>query len=385
MVIAWSAQAGFGVFLPVLSEELGWSRAALSLAASVSFLVGGVAGLGVGAAADRYGARVVMTSTVLMVAAAYLLASRMTALWHLYLLLGLLLGVGMASMYPVPSAAVSRWFHHQRGLALGILLSSIGVASMVGGPLAAFLLSRLDWQSAYLALGGMVLGLALPSALLIRSAPGTRQRGTLPLSASAQRSAPEPGLSLRQALSRRALWLVFSLWLLQGFAATMLAVHIVAYTMDLGAALPKASLALAVQGATMLVGRVAFGSGADRLGAGVAYGSSVGLSVAGLAGLLLHPPLWAIYAGSALFGFGVAGADTIVVRAVADIFGTRALGAVMAFVSLGWRIGAALGPAVAGYLYDTTGEYRLAFGTALLAMTLSGFLFVLARSRPPPA
>jgi MFS family permease len=85
----------------------------------------------------------------------------------------------------------------------------------------------------------------------------------------------------------------------------------------------------------------------------------------------------------ALFGFGFSGADTVIVRIIPDVFGLRALGAIMGVLALGWRIGAALGPATAGFIYDATRSYAVPFGAAPLLL-LAAFVLVTiaARSRP---
>ncbi len=75
--------AAYGVFLPVLSEAFGWSRGAISTALSINLLIGGLAGFGIGALADRYGPRVMLVFTVVLAGAAFALVSMVGALWQL--------------------------------------------------------------------------------------------------------------------------------------------------------------------------------------------------------------------------------------------------------------------------------------------------------------
>jgi MFS family permease len=72
----------------------------------------------------------------------------------------------------------------------------------------------------------------------------------------------------------------------------------------------------------------------------------------------------------------------VVAQVVPQVFGMRALGAIMGILTLGWRCGAAAGPALAGFLYDLTGSYRIPFGLAPLGVLLSWALFLLATARP---
>jgi MFS family permease len=114
-------------------------------------------------------------------------------------------------------------------------------------------------------------------------------------------------------------------------------------------------------------GRLAFGAGSDRLGTPITMQVSFALQIAALVALLvapsrpLLPPLMAVY------GFGFAGSDTVFVRVIPDVFGLRALGAIMGVLALGWRGGAGLGPSLTGFVYDLTGSYALPFGAAPVA------------------
>src|SRR5207247_10525247 len=99
--------------------------------------------------------------------------------------------------------------------------------------------------------------------------------------------------------------------------------------------------------------------------------------------LLANAPSSQMLLGAmALFGIGAAATDNMLVRAIPDLFGLRALGAITGMLTLGWRCGAALGPAAAGFLYDVTGSYTGAFKTAPLVVVISWVLFTLATSGP---
>jgi nitrate/nitrite transporter NarK len=103
--------------------------------------------------------------------------------------------------------------------------------------------------------------------------------------------------------------------------------------------------------------------------------------------LLLWPSPEGRFASLVAFGIGVAAADTMTVKVMPDVFGMRALGAIMGVLALGWRLGAGLGPTVAGALYDVTGSYTLVFGAAPAGVILSWVFFARATSRrytPPP-
>jgi predicted MFS family arabinose efflux permease len=104
------------------------------------------------------------------------------------------------------------------------------------------------------------------------------------------------------------------------------------------------------------------------------------LQALALAALLWVPSREALLASLAVFGVGFAASDTMITKVIPDVFGVRAIGAIMGVLALGWRCGAALGPAAAGFLYDTTGSYAIPFGAAPVVVLVAWGLFARATS-----
>jgi MFS family permease len=372
--------AAFGVFLPVLSETFGWSRGAISIAHAINMLLGGVLGFGMGALADRYGPRFVLAATFTVAGAGFAAASTVTALWQLYLYIGVLVGLGGSSMYVVTTATVVRWFDTGRGLALGIVLTGFNLGFVTGGPLAAFLIGRVGWRGAYVILGTVVCAVAGLAALVVHDPP--RSGAAV---AHGTTAASNPGMSFTEALGSRAMWLVAVAWLVLGGVFMMLMVHIVPYARDRGLPLAAASLALTSYGVGAVSGRIVFGSIADRFRPLGAMRWCVAIQVLAVAALLLAPPAWLLAVLMLGFGFGFAGADTIVVKVIPDVFGVRALGAIMGVLAFGWRCGAALGPSLAGFVFDATGSYASPFAVGCVLLVVGFSLFAVAVRRPRPA
>src|SRR2546422_9312795 len=120
-----TAVSTFGVFLPVLSDAFGWSRGAVSVVLSISLVLGGIAAFPVGRIADRRGPRAVLAGTGAIGAGGGVRSARTDALWHLYLSYGVLVGVGMASIYLLTAATAARWVGARRGRAPGLVLSGV--------------------------------------------------------------------------------------------------------------------------------------------------------------------------------------------------------------------------------------------------------------------
>jgi len=370
--------AAFGVFLPVFAETFGWSRGAISTALSVNLLLGGVAGFGIGALADRQGPRVTLVSTVLLAGAAFSLASTVTALWQLYLLVGVLGGVGMSSFYLLSTTTVTRWFSEGRGLALALVLVGFNLAYITAGPLAAWLIAKVGWRAAYALLAG-ICGLVTMLAALTVRLPGAGE--VAPARALTTDGSAGPNVTLADALVDPRQWYLNISWLLLGALTLMISVHIVSFAHDQGISLAQASLALTAYGIGAVGGRIGSGIVSDRIGTFTTIRLSYVLQMVALAALLWLSSLEGLLVSLLVLGFGFASADTMLAKAVPEVFGTRALGSILGVLNLGWRFGAALGPVSAGFLYDLTGAYTIPFGAAPVVVLVSWGLFALGSSR----
>jgi MFS family permease len=368
--------AAYGVFLPILEETFGWSRGAISAALSVNLLVGGLAGFVIGALADRHGPRVMLVVTVFLAGTAFALVGTVDALWELYLLVGVLGGIGMSSFYLLGAATVTHWFVEQRGLALALVLVGFNLGYVTGGPLAAWLIDAHGWRVAYAILGGGCGLITMLAALTVRLPRGAEAGPRAPGGHPAPSSA-----TLRDALLDPRQWCLNVSWLLMGGLALMINVHIVPFARDAGISLAGASLTLTAYGLGAAGGRLLGGAISDRVGPLATQRGAYLVTALALLSLRWAPSHLALLAALVAFGAGFAATDTMVVKVVPDLFGVRAIGAIMGVLTLGWRSGAALGPATAGFIHDATGSYDLPFGVAPAVVLASWGLFALATSQ----
>jgi MFS family permease len=371
--------AAYGVFLPVLAETFAWSRGAIATALSVNLLLGGVAGFVIGALADRHGPRVMLVVTLALAGTAFALVATVGALWQLYLFVGVLGGVGMSSFYLLAAATVTHWFDARRGLALALVLVGFNLGYISAGPLAAWLITAVGWRAAYALLGSVCGVVTLLAALTVRL-PRPAEAGHVRRPTPTGEHAPGgvPGVTLRMALSDPRQWCLNVAWFLLGGLAIMISVHAVPFARDRGLGLTEAALALTAYGVGAVSGRLTSGVLSDRLGTHTTLRVGFVLQVLALIALLWVPSRGVLMLSLALFGAGFAASDTMITRLIPDVFGLRAIGAIMGVLTLGWRCGAAVGPAVAGFIHDATGSYALPFGAAPISVLVSWGLVNLA-------
>ncbi len=165
-------QFSFGVFLKPMTEEFGWSRATLSLAFGVTFMISGLLRPLAGYLADRYSPKWVALAGVLIMGWMLVLIPAVNNLLQLYIIfvfmsIGVTLGTG-----PILTKIVSQWFVVRRGLTLGIVSGAGSFGAMFLVPATSAVLVVWSWQQAYLALGLFLVAVILPAGiLLIRNRP----------------------------------------------------------------------------------------------------------------------------------------------------------------------------------------------------------------------
>ena len=364
------------VALKPIALEFGASRSDASIAYAVTMLGFGIGGIMMGRWSDRAGVMWPCLSGTVFLALGFLLAAQATALWQLYLAQGLLIGLlGNAALFAPLVADTTLWFHRRRGIAVAIVASGNYLAGVVWPPIVQYYIDAGDWRATYTGIGVFCL-LAMPPLCLILH---RRPKAVLAVETGETVAAARP-LSLAPDG-------LHGLLCVAGVACcvamAMPQVHIVAYTSDLGHAAQRGAEMLALMLATGIVSRLVFGWISDSIGglATLLVGSS--LQAVTLFLFMFAEGLAGLYLMSALFGLsqgGIVPSYAIIVR---RYFVPGQIGWRIAVVLSMTLLGMALGGWLAGYLYDLTGSYRLAFVNAVafnvLNMAIAGILLRRAR------
>ncbi|MFC1995444.1 nitrate/nitrite transporter [Chloroflexota bacterium] len=172
----------------------------------------------------------------------------------------------------------------------------------------------------------------------------------------------EPGeYSLLQAAKTRNFWLMVSMLFFTGVCVFAVLVHVVPYAIDLGITSLRAASILSLIGVLVIVGAIVIGRLSDNIGRKQALMFCVLLMAGAMLWFMVSSDLWMLYLFAAVLGFSYGGFPPPFSALMGDSFGTRHIGLIMGVVEIGWAVGGAVGPALAGYLFDITGNYILAF------------------------
>ena len=161
LIMLFGPIASYGIFLPSLQSEFGWERATISGARSLAFFLMGVFSAFGGILTDKYGPRLTMILSGLVLGIACFLVSHVNTVWQLYLFYGILFGIGASAGDVVTLSTVARWFTKRRGLMSGVVKAGTGIGIMVIPLLFSWLIDKYDWRTAYIVLAIYPLSLLL--------------------------------------------------------------------------------------------------------------------------------------------------------------------------------------------------------------------------------
>jgi MFS family permease len=370
----------YGVFFPHFEAEFGWSRATISGASSLAFVVMGVLAIAAGKLNDTIGPRVLIAVSGLFFGVGYASLSGLQASWELFLFYGVLAGIGYSTHDVVTLSTIARWFVRRRGTMTGIAKVGTGIGQVLVPTIAAALIAALGWRSAAFIMGVVSLVLVLIAARMMRRDPhsiGQHPDGDPVVVGNAPRDLRESGMTLGEAAATRQFWILCAVQLAVFFCLLTVMIHIVPHATDRGVAPAVAATILSTIGAISIAGRLTIGTLIDRLGGRRSLAMCFAVLLASLVLLQVAEATWALFLFAAIYGFAHGGFFTVMSPAVAEYFGTGSHGVIFGIVLFSGTIGGAVGPLLAGGLFDSTGSYDTAF-LILAGFSLFGLLVTAA-------
>lgn len=373
--LGWGMFNSFGVFFKPIMAEFAWQRAVIASAVSLSMLVFGIGGIIQGRLSDRFGPRMTMTAAGCLLGGGYILLSQVSAVWHLYVFCGLLVGLGISGTDVVLLSTTARWFVKKRGMMTGIIKVGTGVGMLIMPLVINRLITAYGWRTTFVVLGAVVLFFyCLCSQFLVRD-PGKMGRapdGGYNVHPRNQ-TPPEGGMTLQEAARTMQFWTICFAFLLVFFCVSTILMHIVTHAIDLGISTADAAKVLAGIGGASIAGRLVMGGAGDKMGNKAALVICFLSLASSLVWLQCADQLWMLFLFALVYGFAHGGFYALIAPLIADLFGTRSHGVIFGIIGCVSTAGGASGPLVAGYMFDVTGSYGMVFGI-LTAMSIAGLI-----------
>ncbi len=395
---------GFTVFFNPIRNTFGWSSTVTSVAFSLRGLEIGLLDPIVGLLVDRVGPRKLLFAGWGMLGLGFLLMSRINSIWTFYAAFLLLTAGFSFGSFVVLNTAITHWFNKKRSRALGIIYVGMG-ASGILAPLLALSVDQLGWRTTLVVIGIVSLTIVMPLCTLMKDKP--EQYGYLPdgetretinetadatdlhspnkLVEAKTRDSSATEFTATAALKTRAFWLLSAAFFFQHISIGAVNVHIVPYLESVN--VPTTLAATTVTGMTLcsLIGRLGFGFLGDYTNKRYLVAIAVTIQTIGLLffSFIDTDTAWLIIPFLLTYGPGYGGPVRLRAALLADYFGRRSFGTILGWLAFITMLGGVASPVIAGWVFDTTGNYRVAW-QAITIITIPAIPLILL-CKPPKA
>ncbi|MBI4593104.1 MAG: MFS transporter, partial [Candidatus Rokubacteria bacterium] len=356
--VGMGALFSLSVFLKPIEETMGWSRSGISAIAFVNWIGMGIGSLAWGALSDRFGTRVVVLAGGALLGLGLVLSSQASALWHLHVTFGGIVGLAVGAFYAPLTSTATKWFTAKRGLAVAIVSAGIGVGILVISPLARWLTDLADWRVAMLLIGDLAWLVIIPAAFLLRERP--TDMGAVAMGESSVGSPAASGgrdFSAGEVARAPQFWAIALTHFACCAAHSGPIFHMVTHAIDQGVAKMTAATVLGMSGLSSVAGRIGGGMLADRFGAKRTLVAGLALQAAVIAFYLFARDAVAFYALAAVFGAAYGGVMPLYALLTREYFGEKIMGTAYGGVFLVSTLGMGLGSFAGGVIYDHLGGY----------------------------
>ena len=363
LAVIFGVSYSFAAFFESFAKEFAAQRADVSWIFGLCGLVYFVLGAGSGMLADRWGPRMVCMTGMVFIAMGLFLTSLAQSLATVYLSYGLLVGLGIAFVYTPSIACVQPWFNKRRGLASGIASAGVGAGTLILPVVVSYLLIEVNWREALQMMSAGVLLIGLTAGFLLKRAPNL----------SGSTSGQLPGLTLSATLKTPSFKWLYMGTLLGAPVMFVPFAHISAAARDAGVPDAQAVGLVGLIGIGSLIGRFAIGWLADRMGrirTLMLMQGLMGLSYLVWAGA---QDRWMFALFALWFGLSYGSIVSLLPAICMDLFGGRAVSAIIGTLYTGAALGNLLGPVLAGLVFDMTQSYVLVIWITLCISALATY------------
>ena len=358
---------GFTAIFEPIANDMGWSYAQISLAASLRGLELGFLAPVTGILTDRLGPRRLIFSGAVITALGLFMISRTTSLATFYGAFALI-AIGMsATTLTVLMTAIANWFRLKIGIASGIAMSGFGFSGLMV-PLIVRLIEVYDWRTTMVILAAGMLIIVLPLSFVFRHRPehygylpdGRKEVPVTPGINATQPQTAELNIQARHALKAITFWRIALTFLIHAMLISTVITHIMPYLSSIGINRSRASLVAMILPILSVGGRLSFGWLGDKYGRRHTVAAAFAMMTAGLLFFSYVPAvgLWLLIPFLLLFGVGYGGSTATRPSMVAEYFGRANYGTILGLMVGINAVGAIIGPPLAGWVFDTWGSYQ---------------------------
>lgn len=394
IIVAGIVRSSSGVFIVPFETDFGWDRSIISIAFAISLFLYGISGPFFAALIETQGLKKMMVIAMTTLLSGLLLTFFMQQTWQLFIIWGIIIGLGSGLFLTVLSPYVAnRWFVKRRGLAVGILTAATATGQLILLPVLAILIKNYSWQWAI----GLIFVLACLMLVIIvlfmKNTP--KDVGILPYGLDEELEQTEhiqkknPVIvafnTLGEALKEKTFWLLAGSFFICGLStAGLIGTHFVSYCISFGIPMITAASLLSLMGVFDLIGTTLSGWLSDRFDNRWLlfwYYGLRGLSLVFLTYAIKEGSIVLLVIFSVFYGLDWIATVPPTVNITRQVFGIEKSGIVYGWIFSAHQAGSAVAAFGGGYIYKVFNSYTWAFFIAGVFCLLASFIVILIKKQ----
>jgi MFS family permease len=360
----------FSVFFVAIIKELAWSHSVTSGAFSLFVIVLSLIGPFIGGMIDKFDPRKVFLFGSLFLGIGLFLCSFIQFWWQLYLFFGIITAIGVGSTGWIPhTTIIQHWFKENRGLAIGIISSGVGIGIFLCIPLIQYLINQVGWRMTY-----RIISFSIPLIIIcltVAFIKPIQKNAHFSITKEIKRNTKKDPLvideewasqlwTVRQAIIKKQFWLISLSIFLSFFIIQSILTHQVAFFVDKGLQASTASYIVGIVGIVSVGGKILWGTLSDKMGREVVYLIGNAFLIFGIGLLILFSlfhSTYIPYVYGIVFSIGYSVPVALSPLITADFFEGANYGRIFGTIQILSGLGASFGAWFAGLFFDLLGSY----------------------------
>ena len=375
MAIGIGTRQGFGIFIDIWESEWEVSVSSLSLAASIGWLVNGLAAPIVGQLSDRYGPKIILIFLALTVSISSILIATSFNIITLSIYYGFLLSFATATGGPV-GILLSKWFAKRRGLALGAVMAGGSIGSLFFIPLLTFISLSFSWQLAWIIIGLFGFIVVFPLFIIVlKNDPSELKNVPIDSTDEFSMNDIEEGPlwvdEWPKAYNSKPMWQLSIGYFVCGITTASISVHFINWAISENISPSEAAFSFGVLSAVNGISVFCSGYFSDKFER--RYILSMVYFVRGIAfiSLLLLSGQIALWAFAIIGGLSWLATVPLTTALTSEIYGYKKLGSLVGLINMSHQIGGAAAVILFGIVFDYYGNYDLGLWVGVITLLIA--------------
>ena len=373
--IGIGTRQGFGIFVDTWGSEWEVNVSSISLAASIGWLVNGLANPILGQLSDKYGPKIVMVFCSLIVSLSSILVATSYNVFTLSFYYGFLISFATGTGGPL-GIILSRWFARRRGVAMGAVMAGGSIGSLFFIPLLTFIAINYSWELAWIVVGLFGLIVVVPSSIIVlKNSPSD-----LNLSAedskkdnldTAEESGPLWVDNWTTAYNSKPMWQLSLGYFVCGITTASISVHFIKWAISENISTSEAALSFGVLSAVNGVSVFCSGYFSDIFQRRIILGLVYAIRGIAFLALLLLSGQVALWAFAIVGGMSWLATVPLTTALTSEIYGQKKLGSLVGLINMSHQLGGAGAVLLFGMVFDIFGNYDFGLWVGVISLIIA--------------